>query len=512
MRWRSRALDSVQPGLLFLPWLLLAATVSVLMISIPGGHYGLLLAVAPFIAAATHGVHATALMGALTVALYGMLRFWAPSEDGEGIWWIKLGLIIAGSAVAMLTSQVRQRARELNRTRDIALALQGALLPTTSSGTSTVEVSHRYIPADTEAGVGGDWFDVIPLSGARVALVIGDVVGHGVHAAALMGRLRTAVHAFTELDVTPDELLTHMDGLALRLSEEDETRDLAATCLYMIYDPISRSCTLASAGHAPPALRYPDGTVYFPELPEHPPLGLGDTTFESTTLSLDEGTIIALYTDGLINLRHRGTDAAFDCLAAALAPEAPNLHSLCERICSSSPAECDDDIAILLARVTSLRAEDVATWQLSVDPRSAAQAREIAARQLEIWDLQAMAFVTELVVSELVTNALRYASAPITLRLIRYATLICEVSDGSHTAPHLRRARPLDEGGRGLQLVAHLTDLWGTRYTDSGKTIWSEQALPPTDHDRDLAHDGAAHAPGNVLPRENGWANAHELE
>ncbi|MFD1660681.1 SpoIIE family protein phosphatase [Streptomyces caeni] len=509
MRAIPRALDSFQPVLLLLPWLLVAATVSVLVIVIPSGHYGLLLAVAPFIAAATHGVHATALVGALTVALYGMLRFWAPSEDSEGVWWIKFGLITTSSAIALLTSQARQRARELSRTRDIALALQGDLLPAQSSGTSTVEVSQRYIAADTEAGVGGDWFDVIPLSGARVALVIGDVVGRGVHAAALMGRLRTAVHAFAELDVAPDELLAHMDGLAVRLNEDDETRDLAATCLYLVYDPVSRACTLASAGHPAPAFRRPDGTVSFPELPEHPPLGFGDIAFESITLPLDEGTIIALYTDGLLNLRRHGSKATFARLTAALAAEVRSLHCLCDRICSSVPADSDDDIAVLLARVTSLSSGGVATWQLSDDPRCVAQAREMASRQLDAWGFQEMAFVTELVVSELVTNALRHASAPITLRLIKDSALICEVSDGSHTAPHLRRARPLDEGGRGLRLVADFTERWGTRYTDSGKTIWSEQPLPTTRNDRDPTCDGPAQSSGNVRPREN---SVHDVE
>lgn len=491
MRAETAAPQASPPLLRFAPLMLLGVTVTALVILAPGGHYALLLAIAPFIAAMVHGAH-TVLVGMLTVGLYGALRFWMPPEDSQGVWWIKLGLIVAASAVAMLTNQARQREQALNRTRDVALALQRDLLPGEPPAISSVEIAQRYIPADTEAGVGGDWFDVIPLSGARVALVIGDVVGHGLQAAALMGRLRTAVHAYAELDLAPDELLARMDALAVRLGEDDEARDLAATCLYLVYDPVSRECTLSSAGHTPPALRRPGGSVEFPGLHEHPPLGFGDTAFESKTLTLDEGTVIALYTDGLFDVRRHGTEAVFAHLAGALGAEEPSLPRLCDRVFASVPSDSRDDVALLLARVHSLDPGQVATWQLPVDPRSVSRAREVTARQLDTWAVPEAAFSTELVVSELVTNAIRYASAPITLRLIKDTSLICEVSDDSHTAPHPRRAQPLDEDGRGLQLVAQLTDRWGTRYTNTGKTIWSEHLLRPAGEGREAEADPGA--------------------
>ena len=153
-------------------------------------------------------------------------------------------------------------------------------------GTSTVEVSHRYIPTDSDAGVGGDWFDVIPLSGGRVALTIGDVVGHGVGAAGLMGRMRIAVQTLAELDLTPGELLARVDVEASRLIEDDDLVALSASCLFLSYDPVSRQCTLVNAGQPPPLLRDADGSVRSLDLLTHPPLGMRQIMFETTTIKI----------------------------------------------------------------------------------------------------------------------------------------------------------------------------------------------------------------------------------
>ena len=466
---------SVPIALTVVPWLVLVAVAAAVVVLSPGGHYGLLMAVAPFVAAAVHGPHLTALVGAVTVTLYSALRVWLPEEVDGGIWWIKLALVVAASGSAVLISQARLRERALSRSLDIAATLQRELLPARTAGTSTVEVCHRYIPTDTEAGVGGDWFDVIPLSGGRVALTIGDVVGHGIEAASLMGRMRVAVQTLAELDLAPDELLAHMDAAAAR--HADDTRALAASCLYLVYDPVARRCTLAGAGHPPPALRHPDGTVEFPDLPEHPPLGMGDTAFETTSITVAEGTVIALYTDGLLDLRHHRAESALAPLAAALARDIDSLDRLCQYVSDRTLRDPSDDAALLLARVTGLPGQRVATWGLSADLEAVGRARKAVTEQLEAWGLEDSAFATELIVTELATNALIHASAPITLRLIKDASLICEISDTSHTAPHQRRARALDEDGRGLAMVAHLASRWGVRYTDTGKTVWAEQPL-----------------------------------
>ena len=473
----ERSLWPARLGPALAPWLVLAVVTAVMVVFAPDGHYGLLLAVAPFVAAAVHGTHVTALVGAATVSLYAGVRVGLPQETGGDVGWIKVALVVAASGSAVLISQARLRERALHRSLDIAAALQNELLPARTAGTSTVEVCHRYIPTDTDAGVGGDWFDVIPLSGARVALTMGDVVGHGIGAAGLMGRMRTEVRTLAELDLSPDELLARMDAAAARHAEDDDTRALAASCLYLAYDPVSRQCTLASAGHPPPALRHPDGTVEFPDLSEHPPLGIGETAFETTTLTLAEGTVIALYTDGLLDLRRRRAEDAFALLAAALAGDIEPLDRLCRRVSGNTVHDPADDAALMLARVACLPAQRVATWNLSADAEAVGRARKEVAQQLGDWDLAELAFTTELIVSELTTNALVHAAAPIGLRLIKDTSLICEISDASHTAPHPRRARALDENGRGLAMVAQLASQWGTRYTDAGKTVWAEQVL-----------------------------------
>ncbi|GAA3799222.1 SpoIIE family protein phosphatase [Streptomyces phyllanthi] len=372
-------------------------------------------------------------------------------------------------------------ARRYTRERTTALALQRSLLPQAMAGQAAVEFASRYLPALSQAGVGGDWFDVIPLSGTRVALVVGDVVGHGIHASVTMGRLRTAVWTLADVDLPPDELLTHLDDLVGHLAtDESETAgEIGATCLYAVYDPVSRHCTIAAAGHPPPVLLCPDGTVKVVEVAAGPMLGVGGLPFEATELELPEGSVLALYTDGLVEARTFDVDAGTATLCTALAAPAADLEAMCDTVLKSClPDNPADDVALLIARTRALDAEQVAVWDLPADPAVVADSRQYATEQLTRWGLEEAAFVTELVVSELVTNAIRYGGSPIQLRLIRDRSLICEVSDASSTSPHLRRARTYDEGGRGLLLVAQLTDRWGTRPSGTGKTIWAEQSLP----------------------------------
>ncbi|WP_449352931.1 ATP-binding SpoIIE family protein phosphatase [Streptomyces shaanxiensis] len=380
-------------------------------------------------------------------------------------------------------------ARRYTRERTNALTLQRSLLPRDLPRQAAVEVAYRYLPAGSGAGVGGDWFDVVPLSGTRVALVVGDVVGHGIHASATMGRLRTAVRTLADVDLPPDELLTHLDDLVTHLATDREdiapdepylvSGEIGATCLYAVYDPVSRVCTFASAGHVPPVVLLPDGTARVVELTPGPLLGVGGLPFECTEVELPEGSLLALCTDGLVEARDRDVGRGLERLRAALAGPVTSLEATCDTILRALlPATPADDVALLLARTRALHADQVAAWALPSDPSIVADARAQATRQLTAWGLEEAAFVTELVVSELVTNAIRYGAVPIGLRLIRDRTLICEVSDASNTAPHLRRARTYDEGGRGLHMVAQLTQGWGTRQGPLGKTIWAEQSLP----------------------------------
>ncbi|MGP4086957.1 SpoIIE family protein phosphatase [Streptomyces sp. KR55] len=382
-------------------------------------------------------------------------------------------------------------ARRFTREHGIALALQRSLLPHGPTVHPAVETASRYVPAGGSAGVGGDWFDVIPLPGARVGLVVGDVVGHGISASATMGRLRTAVRTLADIDLAPDELLTHLDdivthsGLPQDIDGADETSeipgDIGATCLYAVYDPVSGTCSLARAGHPPPILIGPDGTARVIDMPVGPPLGLGSLPFEAAELTLPGGSLLAMFTDGLVESRHHDIDEGTRSLCQALARPEPSLETLCDTVLEMQHPEGEaDDVALLLIRARPLGPESLASWDLPSDPAVVAEARRCACDRLTEWGLEDAAFVTELVVSELFTNAIRYATGPIRLRLIKDRTLTCEVSDGSSTSPHLRRARLSDEGGRGLLLVAQLTERWGTRYTPTGKTIWAEQLIQAT--------------------------------
>ncbi|MFK0154759.1 SpoIIE family protein phosphatase [Streptomyces sp. NPDC090493] len=379
-------------------------------------------------------------------------------------------------------------ARRFTRERGIALELQRRLLPPGPTEHPAVETATRYLPAGGDTEVGGDWFDVIPLPGARVGLVVGDVVGHGVHAAASMGRLRSAVRTLADIDLPPDELLTRLDDIVTQSANGADTEaggadavpgELGASCLYAVYDPVSRSCALARAGHPSPVLVNPDGSTRILDVPVGPPLGLGSLPFEMAELTVPEGSVLALYTDGLVETRGQDLDERLDTLRHVLGEPAPSLEALCDAVLAALDTETRrDDVALLIARTRVLGEDQVASWELPADPSVVAAARRQVGDRLAAWGLDEMAFTTELVVSELVTNAIRYSMGPIRLQLIRDRTLISEVSDGSSTSPHLRRARLSDEGGRGLFLVAELTQRWGTRYTSDGKTIWAEQSIP----------------------------------
>ncbi|MET7621518.1 SpoIIE family protein phosphatase [Streptomyces sp. NPDC005408] len=401
------------------------------------------------------------------------------------------GEIALADELAARTAVSIDNARRFARERSASLALQRQLLPRNLPEQTAVDMAYRYLPTDDVTGVGGDWFDVIPLSGTRVGLVVGDVVGHGLQAAATMGRLRTTVRALAQLDLSPDELLKRLDDLVGQSAEEQaqavgpptephEDDAIGATCLYAVYDPVSRRCTMARAGHLPPAIVDPEGRLSFPDLPAGPPLGLGGLPFESMEIELPVGSLMALFTDGLVEARDRDVDQGLDILGRVLTGGGGSLEELCDRALSEllPGGTTADDTALLLVRTRELGAGQVVDWELPAEPVAVSHARELATGQLHEWGLEELSFSTELVVSELVTNAIRHAEGPLHLRLIRDRTLLCEVADAGHTSPHLRHSEEDDEGGRGLFIVAQLVHRWGTRYTQSGKTIWTEQAFP----------------------------------
>ncbi|MFE2169442.1 SpoIIE family protein phosphatase [Streptomyces sp. NPDC059447] len=384
--------------------------------------------------------------------------------------------LVARAAVSM------DNARRYTREHALAVTLQRSLLPRALPEQSAVDVAHFYLPA--QSGVGGDWFDVIPLPGSRVALVVGDVVGHGLHAAATMGRLRTAVHNFSSLDLPPDEILARLDDLVQRIDHDGEVGDgaggvIGATCLYAVYDPVSRSCTAARAGHLPPMVVAPDGTTTIIDLPAGPPLGLGGMPFETAELELEEDSQLVLYTDGLVEERNRDIGEGLELLRTVLSRPNRTPDESCRAVLDMMlPPRPTDDVALLIARTRTLGPDRVAQWEVAYKASAVSAVRNAAARKLEEWGLPELGFATELILSELITNAVRHGRAPVRVRLLYDHTLTCEVWDGSSTAPHLRYAATTDEGGRGLFLVAQLSEHWGTRYTSEGKVIWAQQALP----------------------------------
>jgi len=381
------------------------------------------------------------------------------------------------TALSALIAQALERARLYDAEHARAQALQRALLPQQLPALPAVTTAARYLPAGRGMDVGGDWYDVIPLSADRVALVIGDVMGHGLSEAVIMGRLRTAVQTLSDLELPPDELLGHLNDLVSGLGD-----DSFATCLYAIYDPITRLCTMASAGHPPPAVVWPDGTVRFAPSATDPPLGVAEPPFEALELAVPEGGLLVLYTDGLIESARRDTEAGMSRLAEHLrAHHGQDLDQLCESTTEAllpADQQSSDDAALLVVRVRATDPDAIAAWSLPEDPQAARAARQHVQEQLEAWGLEELALNTELLASELVANVIRHAKGPLQLRLLRSRSLICEVFDGSLTTPRIRRAAWTDEGGRGLQLIAALSDRWGTRYMSTGKSIWTEQSLP----------------------------------
>ncbi|GAA1901176.1 hypothetical protein GCM10009716_08820 [Streptomyces sodiiphilus] len=392
--------------------------------------------------------------------------------------------------IASRLSLSLDNARRYTRERRTAERLQRSLLPRPVVRVTAAETSGTYLPASTAAGTGGSWYDVIRLSGTRIAFVVGRVAGRGVNAAGAMGRLRAAVQTLADLDPAPDELLGHLDDLVVRFGEDEAQRNprsadaaslLSATCLYATYDPVSRQCLVAAAGHPPPLLARGGGAAAEEvKLSPGPPLGTGGEPFEPVELLLEAGDVLAFHSGGRFG-GHRDADRDVERMYGAAQEGAGRtgpLSDVGERWSAElreGPRE--EDLALLLARVGEVPPGRTVAWELPADPGAVAGSRSQVSAQLGEWGLEQMVFSTELIVSELVTNAVRYAGGPIGLRLTWDERLICEVSDPSQTQPHLRRAQLSDEGGRGLFLVAQVSHRWGSRYTPGGKTIWTEQIV-----------------------------------
>ncbi|MEU9295769.1 SpoIIE family protein phosphatase [Streptomyces sp. NPDC048266] len=362
----------------------------------------------------------------------------------------------------------------------IADELQRTMLPDSLPQPTGVKLASRYLPAAETARVGGDWYDAIPLPGSRVALVVGDVMGHSMTSAAIMGQLRTTAQTLAGLDLPPQEVLHHLDEQAQRLGE-----NRMATCMYVVYDPVSHRITVANAGHPPPILLHLGGRAEVLRVPPGAPIGVGGVDFEAVELDAPAGATLLLYTDGLVESRLRDVWTGIEQLRERLAATAqltgpdhsPPLEALCDDVLDMlGPGDRDDDIALLAARFDGIAPSDVAYWFLEPEDAAPGRARRLARRALARWDLEELTDSVELLISEVVTNAVRYAERPVTLRLLRTDVLRCEVGDDSPQLPRQRRARDTDEGGRGLFLVNRLARRWGATRLSGGKVVWFELA------------------------------------
>ncbi|GGY63260.1 SpoIIE family protein phosphatase [Streptomyces omiyaensis] len=388
--------------------------------------------------------------------------------------------LLVGAQLATHTALGIDKAVLYGREAYIADELQRTMLPDSLPQPTGVKLASRYLPAAETARVGGDWYDAIPLPGSRVALVVGDVMGHSMTSAAIMGQLRTTAQTLAGLDLPPQEVLHHLDEQAQRLGE-----NRMATCMYAVYDPVSHRITVANAGHPPPILLHLDGRAEVLRVPAGAPIGVGGVDFEAVELDAPAGATLLLYTDGLVESRLRdvwtGIEQLRERLAAAAqltGPDhAPPLEALCDDVLDMlGPGDRDDDIALLAARFDGIAPSDVAYWFLEPEDAAPGRARRLARRALARWDLEELTDSVELLISEVVTNAVRYAERPVTLRLLRTDVLRCEVGDDSPQLPRQRRARETDEGGRGLFLVNRLARRWGATRLSGGKVVWFELA------------------------------------
>ncbi|AQT70461.1 SpoIIE family protein phosphatase [Streptomyces sp. fd1-xmd] len=369
-------------------------------------------------------------------------------------------------------------ARRYTREHAIAATVQRHLLPRRPLSRTALETEHLLVPAE---GV-GQWYDTIALSGARTALVVGTVAGSGIHTATAMGQLRTAIRSLTAFDLPPDELLARLHGTVASLAAERaglppsdplHQQVLTATCAYAVHDPLNRTLTVVGAGSPALTLIPPDGRARALQPTSGSPLGGPERTpFAASTFDVPDESLVVLSTLPV---------PALDVLGRSPNTDGRPLADLRDDVLYALPPESrTTPAAILLARTRAFPAENVATWQLQAAPTAAATARHHVRRQLTAWNVpEQTALNTELIVSELVTNAVRYGKPPLELRLLHDRTLACELRDAGVAAPTLRHAGPADEGGRGLFIVGELADDWGVRYDDHGKTIWTEQSLPP---------------------------------
>ncbi|MET7682105.1 SpoIIE family protein phosphatase [Streptomyces sp. NPDC005423] len=384
---------------------------------------------------------------------------------------------VTGAELAARVGLVLDNARMYTYQESVAETLQDSMLPRIPARMAGCDIATRYLPGTLLGRIGGDWFDSVKLPGARTAFVVGDVMGHGLHSAAKMGQLRTAVRTMAALDLPPAQLLRNLDDLSQRLGDS-----YLATCLYAVYDPIVSELLVANAGHVPPVLVHAGcGRGELLDLPTGAPIGVGGVPFEAVRVRVEPGDRLVMCTDGLVEMRGEDIGVGLATLCESAAHPAASMDDACDTIVRAlnTRGGRKDDVALLMARLGGIEPGDVAEWPLAPDPAEAGRARALVSGRLRAWNLDQLVEPAALLVSELVGNAVRHTrSRRLALRLVRGDTLLCEVDDDDHTLPSLLDAGSVDESGRGLRVVSTLAREWGATRTDAGKTAWFELTLP----------------------------------
>lgn len=392
------------------------------------------------------------------------------------------GAIVGACAIARDIAEHKRAKQEVTRLyeqqRRVALTLQHALMgaPREVPG---VHSASRYFPATQGAGVGGDWFDLIPLGAGHTGILIGDVMGRGLEAATVMGRLRSAANALARTGMPPQQLMNALDQVACDIPDQ------LTTCCYLVINPAAGEVSACSAGHLPVLLAGPDKTVRQLPIPVSVPLGVGDVPHQQVTIPVAACATLVLYTDGLVETHRCDIDervaALQDQLRVIFAP-GPALEQAADQILAAllpRTGQPPDDVTLLLAQIPPAPLACAAVI-LEPEGRAVAAGRRFVSETLARWGHPGHAETASLLVSEIATNAVRYARAAIEVRVHRTAReIVTEISDDSSHLPQRRLPSPEEENGRGLMLVDALASSWGARPTETGKTVWFTLTIDP---------------------------------
>jgi len=388
------------------------------------------------------------------------------------------------TAVAELVGQAAERARLFETQHGTSQLLQRSLLPQTLPNLDRFRVAARYEPGVDGNAAGGDFYDAFELPGGRLAVVLGDVVGHDVRAAALMGQVRAALRALALTDPAPDSVLAGLDRLVRSLATGPWGDELFVTVLYGIVDASAHTLRVASAGHVPPLLRRPDAgggpaRVTLLDVPPGAPLGLGGPR-QPVDIALLAGDTVLMVSDGVVERRGHGIDEGLAQLARAVADAGSgDPRNLCALVSGAVAGSTDDDVAALALEYAAAPSR-AASLQLPAEATAPGRVRRWLSGQLRAWDVpEEVADAAVLCASELATNALLHAGTPARIDIdLSAERLLVAVSDtGTRGAVARTQADGLSSRGRGLGMVEALTDAWGTDPTLRGSTVWFELLL-----------------------------------